>query len=193
MADIIGTTIRSIAKYPGRILAKTKITPNQLTLFGFLVNCAVAYLIAKGNMSYLILGIFIWIAGFFDALDGSVARENGQTTTFGKFFDSMIDRYSDAVIYLGILIHYLKLGEVNYIVLVVVAMIGSLAVSYARAKSESLEQDCEIGLMTRAVRIIILGASFCINQIFLGLLIIAVLSHFTVLQRIAHVYKQLNK
>lgn len=193
MADPLGKLIRSLAKYPGVILAKTKITPDQVTLLGFLVNCAVAYFIAAGRLEHLMVGVLIWIAGFFDALDGSVARVTGRVTVFGNFFDSVLDRYSDSVIYLGILTHFLILGNTGCVLLTAVAMIGSLAVSYARAKAESLDLACEVGLMPRTVRIVILGAAFCIGQAFWGLLIIAVLTHLTVIQRILHVRKNLLK
>lgn len=187
MADPLGRAIRFIAKYPGAILAKTKVTPNQITFFGFLFNCAVAYFIAAGQLSYLMAGILIWIAGFFDALDGSVARLTGRVTAFGDFFDSVLDRYSDSIIYLGVLINFLSSGKTDHAILVVVAIIGSLAVSYTRAKAESLGLKCEVGLMPRTVRIIILGASFCVGQAFWGILVIAVFSHLTVLQRILYI------
>ena len=193
MTDPLGRSIRLIAKYPGSLLAGTKITPDQLTLLGFLVNCAVAYFIATGQLSYLMIGILIWIAGFFDALDGSVARIQGRVTVFGNFFDSVLDRYSDSVIYLGILAHFLRSGRINYVILVAVAMIGSFAVSYTRSKAESLGLKCEVGIMPRTVRIVILGAGFCVGQVFWGLLMIAVLSHLTVLQRILYVRKNLPK
>lgn len=193
MADLLGKSIRFIAKYPGSVLAKTKVTPDQVTLFGFTVNCAVAYLIAGGLLSYVMIGILIWTAGFFDALDGSVARITGRVTIFGNYLDSVLDRYSDSIIYLGILSYFLRSGKTNYVILAAAAMIGSLAVSYARAKAESLDLECEVGLMPRTARVAVLGASFCIGQVFWGILMIAVLSHLTVLQRILHVRKSLQK
>jgi len=193
MSDPTGKIIRIIARAPGDLLAKTKITPNQVTFLGFLVNCLVAFFIARVGLNYLTIGILIWAAGFFDALDGSVARASGKTTVFGNFLDSVLDRYADSVIYFGILLHFLRLGEANYVILVVIALVGSLAVSYTRAKAESLHQECEVGLMPRSVRIIILGAGFCVNQVFLGLVIVAAFSHLTVLQRMIHVHRKLNK
>ena len=190
MADPLGKYIRLIAKYPGSVLAKTKITPDQVTVIGLLANCVAAYFIAQGSLSYLVMGMLIWIAGFFDALDGSVARYTGHVTKFGSFFDSVLDRYSDSVIYLGILVYFLRLGNADYVILATVAMIGSLAVSYVRAKAESLDLECEVGLMPRTARVVLLGAAFCIGQVFLGLLIIAVLTHLTVLQRILYVRKK---
>jgi phosphatidylglycerophosphate synthase len=193
MADPFGKAVRLIAKYPGSILAKTKITPDQLTVLGFLVNCAAAYFIAAWRDSYLAAGILIWVAGFFDALDGSVARSTGRVTVFGNFLDSVLDRYSDAVIFLGILARFSIEAKTDYVILTAVAMIGSLAVSYVRAKAESLDLTCEVGLMPRTARIIVLGASFCVGQAFWGLLIIAVLSHLTVLQRMLYVRGSLSK
>ena len=193
MADPLGKYIRIIARYPGSLLAKTGITPDQVTVIGLLANCAVAYFIAGGALSFFMMGILIWVAGFFDALDGSVARQTGRVTKFGSFFDSVLDRYSDSVIYLGIMIYFLRWGNANYVILVTVAMIGSLAVSYVRAKAESLDLECEVGLMPRTARIVLLGAAFCIGQVFWGLLIIAALSHLTVLHRILHVRKKLTR
>jgi CDP-diacylglycerol---glycerol-3-phosphate 3-phosphatidyltransferase len=193
MADPLGKYIRIAARYPGSVLAGTGITPNQVTILGLLANCAAAFFIARPDLSYLMTGILIWIAGFFDALDGSVARATGRITTFGNFFDSILDRYSDSVIYLGILARFLRSGNSDYVILVTVAMIGSLAVSYVRAKAESLGLKCEVGLMPRTARIVILGAAFCIGQVFWGLLIVAVLSHFTALQRILYVRRNLIK
>ncbi len=191
MADPLGKLVRTAAKLPGSLLAKTKITPDQVTVVGLLANCAVAYFIARGSLSYLVMGVLIWAAGFFDALDGSVARHTGRVTKFGSFFDSVIDRYSDSVIYLGIAAFFLRSGNSGYVILAVIAMIGSSAVSYVRAKAESLGLKCEIGLMPRTARIVLLGAAFCIGQVFWGLLIISVLSHLTVLQRILYVRKEL--
>ena len=193
MADPLGRYIRAIAKYPGSVLAKTKITPNQVTILGLLANCAAAYFIAKGGLSFFVMGILIWTAGFFDALDGSVARRTLRVTKFGSFFDSVLDRYSDSVIYLGIIAYFLRSAGADYIMLAAAAMIGSLAVSYVRAKAESLDLECEVGLMGRTARIVLLGAAFCIGQVFWGLLVVAVLTHLTVLQRILYVRKKLTE
>lgn len=189
MSDPLGRTIRAIARYPGAILSKTGITPNQVTVLGLFVNCIVAWLIAAGRVNYLSAGILIWAAGFFDALDGSVARLTGRVTAFGDFFDSVLDRYSDSVIYIGILIYFMGTGRTDIVILAVIAIVGSLLVSYVRAKAESLDRECEVGLLPRTARVLILGASFCVNQVFWGLLVIALLSHITVLQRIFHVRK----
>lgn len=192
MADSVGKFVRLIAKYPGKILAKTKITPNQITFLGLLANCVIGVLIAKGQLSYFTVGILILVAGFFDALDGSVARITGRSSVFGNFLDSVLDRYADSVIYFGMLVHFLSLGKTSYVFLIAVAIVGSLMVSYTRAKAESLNAECEVGLLPRAVRIIILGAGFCAGQVFWTLVIIAALTHLTVVQRMVYVYKKLK-
>lgn len=192
MADPFGKTIRAIAKYPGLLLSRTGITPNQLTVIGLIANIIVAFFIASGSLSYFAVGILIWLAGFFDALDGSVARHTGKTTVFGCFLDSVLDRYADAVIFLGILAYFMNMGHTGLVLLVALAMIGSFGVSYVRAKAESLGQKCEVGLMPRTVRILVLGAGFCVYQPFWAILIIAALSNLTVLQRILFVRNNLN-
>lgn len=192
MSDFLGKTIRTMAKYPGSLLVKTGISPNQLTVLGFLVNCVVAYFIALGRLNYLIVGILIWAAGFFDALDGSVARARGQVTVFGDFLDSVIDRYSDFIIYIGIFVHFLNIGSVNYAVVTIIAMMGSMAVSYVRAKAESIGAKCEVGLMPRTSRVLLLGAGFIICKPFWAIFIIAILSHITVVQRILYVRKNVS-
>ena len=187
MSDPLGRAIRFIARYPGGILARAKLSPNQITILGLFVNCVVAYLISPATVNYLLAGTLIWTAGFFDALDGSVARAGGKVTVYGDFLDSVLDRYSDSVIYLGIMVHFLKSGRQDCVFLAAVAIVGSLAVSYVRAKAESLGRKCEIGLLPRTARIVILGLSFCLYQPFWGLLIIAALSNLTALQRIIYV------
>ncbi|MDD5681345.1 MAG: CDP-alcohol phosphatidyltransferase family protein, partial [Candidatus Omnitrophica bacterium] len=99
----------------------------------------------------------------------------------------------DSVIYIGILAYFSRSSNSLYVILTVAAMTGSLIVSYVRAKAESLGLACEVGVMPRAVRIATLGAAFCFRQVFWGLLIISVLTHFTVFQRIVHINKQLSR
>jgi CDP-diacylglycerol---glycerol-3-phosphate 3-phosphatidyltransferase len=192
MADPTGEFIRVMARIPGRLLAKTKITPNQVTLLGLLANCFVAFFIALGTFNHLVTGLLIWVAGFFDALDGSLARATGNTSVFGNFWDSVLDRYADSVIYFGILVYFLRDGEQAYVIATVAAIVGSLVVSYTRAKAESLGERCEVGLLPRSVRIIILGAGFITGQVLAALVVVAVFSHLTVFQRILHVYRNLK-
>ena len=136
------------------------------------------------------------VGGAFDTLDGALARATGQATVFGKFFDSTMDRFSEAVVFLGVAVSYLRspmvdLTSVVGVALSFAAMIGSIMVSYARARAEGLEPrvECEVGWLQRPERIVILGVALLLPAPFLlgALAILSVLTHVTVAQRIAHV------
>jgi CDP-diacylglycerol--glycerol-3-phosphate 3-phosphatidyltransferase len=193
MADPVGKYVRTIARLPGALLARTGVTPDQVTIIGLAANFVAAFFIARQSVSYQTAALLIWAAGFFDALDGSVARASGRVTMFGNFFDSVIDRYSDCAIYFGIMARFLLSENPGYALLAALALIGSFAVSYVRAKAESLGLKCEVGLMPRSARIILLGAAFLVSQPFWGLVIVAALSHLTVLQRVVYVHKTISK
>jgi CDP-diacylglycerol--glycerol-3-phosphate 3-phosphatidyltransferase len=192
MADPAGRIIRRIAVYPGELLSRTGITPNQITIIGLLINCLAAFFIATGELTYPQTGVLIWAAGFVDALDGSVARAAGKSSLLGNFLDSVLDRYADAVIYFGILLLFLNRGMTVPVVWTAVAGAGSLIVSYVRAKAESLKRSCEVGFMPRTVRVIVLGAGFCAGMPLPALILIGVVSHLTVIQRIHHIYAKLR-
>ncbi|MBD3296720.1 MAG: CDP-alcohol phosphatidyltransferase family protein [Candidatus Omnitrophica bacterium] len=192
MSDPAGRIIRRIAVYPGKLISRTGITPNQITVIGLFINCLVAFFIARGKLTYAQTGILIWGAGFVDALDGSVARASGKTSVLGGFLDSVLDRYADSVIYFGILLLFLNQGKTVFVLWTAVAGAGSLIVSYVRAKAESLEQTCEVGFMPRTVRIIVLGAGFFAGIPLPAIILIGLVSHLTVFQRIHHIHAKLR-
>jgi CDP-diacylglycerol--glycerol-3-phosphate 3-phosphatidyltransferase len=139
-------------------------------------------------------GIIMLIGGAFDTLDGALARATDRKTVFGQFFDSTMDRFSEAVVFLGVAVSYLRAPAVDVtavagVALSFAAMIGSIMVSYARARAEGLDLDCEVGWLQRPERIIILGVALLLPAPFLmgALALLAVLTHVTVAQRIAHV------
>jgi CDP-diacylglycerol--glycerol-3-phosphate 3-phosphatidyltransferase len=165
-----------------------------LTVIGFLINVVAAVVIATGG--FVAGGIIMLIGGAFDTLDGALARATGQESLFGKFFDSTVDRFSEAVIFLGVAVSYLRAPTVDVmgvtgVALSFAAMIGSIMVSYARARAEGLEPrvDCEVGWLQRPERIVILGVALLLPAPFLmgALVLLTVLTHVTVAQRIAHV------
>ena len=134
------------------------------------------------------------IGGAFDTLDGALARATNQKTVFGEFFDSTMDRFSEAVVFLGVAVSFLRSPTVDLmavagVALSFAAMIGSIMVSYARARAEGLDLDCEVGWLQRPERIVILGVALLLPPPFLigALVLLAVLTHVTVAQRIAHV------
>ncbi len=164
--------------------------PNILTLLGFLATLTASLLLLSGF--WILAGMAIILSGFFDLFDGMVARKLGKGTRFGGFLDSVIDRYSDLFFLLALLIHYLKQGESGLVILVFVASIGTVLVSYARARAEAAQVSCNAGIMERAERIILLIIGILFNWMVPVLWILAVLTHVTVIQRIYYVWKKLR-
>jgi CDP-diacylglycerol--glycerol-3-phosphate 3-phosphatidyltransferase len=164
--------------------------PNLLTLLGFFSTLVASWLILKGF--WLSAGLAIILSGLFDLLDGVIARNLGKVTIFGSFFDSVMDRYSDLLLLLALSIHYLREGNSGLVILTSVVAIGTALIPYVRAKAEALRISCHIGLMERAERIILLSLGALLNWMEPVLWILAILTHFTVLQRIYYVWKKLR-
>ncbi len=167
------------------------IKPNTMTLAGLALNIAGAALLTQGYMT--LGGLLILLAGPFDALDGTMARLLGQPTKFGAFVDSVTDRWSEMLIFLGLLYFYLQHGLQVEAVLVFVAMMGSVMVSYTKARAEALGFDCNVGLLTRMERYLVLGPALVLNLPWVALWIIAVLANVTALQRALHVRRQARR
>jgi CDP-diacylglycerol--glycerol-3-phosphate 3-phosphatidyltransferase len=171
------------------ILSKSGITPNALTLINLALNIVAAYVIATGH--FLLGGVLVLASGLFDLLDGALARFTKQTTKFGAVLDSTVDRISEAATLCGLLIWYVpQEGASLKIVLVFVVLIGSFLVSYIRARAEGLGWQCQVGLFTRAERVIVLAIGLLINQIFIALCILMVFVFITVVQRLVYLWKQ---
>lgn len=168
-------------------------TPNAVTLIGFIAMCGVGVLLAFG---YLALGgVLIIVTGIFDSLDGTLARLKNRATPFGAFLDSTTDRFAEGALLLGIMHAFLQRGMVFVSYLVFLAMIGSLMVSYARARAEGIGVKCEGGLLTRFERIAILVIGLILTAIFgdapilVALALIAVFANLTAVQRMWLVYR----
>jgi CDP-diacylglycerol--glycerol-3-phosphate 3-phosphatidyltransferase len=180
---------RQFAERLVRPLAALGLTPNMATFLGFLFSCVTAVVLATGNLR--IGAVMILLSGAFDMVDGALARVRNQKTTFGAFFDSTLDRYSEAVVLLGLIVFALNaptLPQRNWIiVLAYVAGIGSLMVSYTRARAEGLGLDAKSGLLARPERVILLAAGLLIggqDWLLWTLLILAAASVLTSIQRI---------
>jgi len=177
-----------------RLLARTPITPSAITWFGFLLTVGAAILIITEHL--LAAGLVVLIAGFFDMLDGALARHTNQATRFGAVLDSTLDRLSEAVLLIGILVLFLYAAEqsITGILLASVALIGSPLVSYIRARAEALGLECQVGLFTRAERVIVLALGLLLNQIdnalIIALAIIVLFSFITAGQRLLFVWQQ---
>ncbi|MFC2034683.1 CDP-alcohol phosphatidyltransferase family protein [Chloroflexota bacterium] len=176
------------------LLARTPITPNIISLFGFLVTLGAAVLIITEHL--FTAGFVVLIAGFFDTLDGELARLTNQSTKFGAILDSTLDRLSEAVLLLGILVFYAKEQSITGILVVGVALFGSLLVSYIRARAEALGLECQVGLFTRVERVVVLAFGLLLSQInytlMITLAIIAIFSFITAGQRLIYVWQQIK-
>ncbi|HEY6352265.1 MAG TPA: CDP-alcohol phosphatidyltransferase family protein [Candidatus Angelobacter sp.] len=181
-----------------RGLALTRISPNVLTFIGLVINIIAGILFGYANAQnysrmFMYAGLVIIAAGIFDMVDGRVARATGQVTTFGGFFDSVIDRYSDVALFFGLLVYYARANRFFYLVMVAIVMVSSVLVSYTRARAESLIGSCKVGFMERPERIVlvIIGALFARWGVMAPVLwVLAVLSTITVIHRIVYTYQQ---
>ena len=180
----IGDTLGRVLDAIVRGFAASGVNPNFLTFIGFGINLLAAYLFAYGYFRWA--GVTIILAGIFDMADGRVARLEGRVTPFGGFYDSVMDRYSDLCLLIGLLIYYGRINRFLYVSLVAVAMIGSVMVSYSRARAENVIPSCKVGFLERPERVvlIIIGAVF--DRMAPVLWLIAVLSNVTVIHRILY-------
>ncbi|GAC1402388.1 MAG: CDP-alcohol phosphatidyltransferase family protein [Chloroflexota bacterium] len=172
-------------------LGSTGITPNSLTLVGFMLNLIAAVILAGGHLVWG--GVALLVAGLFDMLDGALARVQRAGSTFGAFFDSTLDRLAEATVGLGLAWHFMGLGPAGRVplLLVYLMIVGSLMISYARARAEGLGLECKVGLVARPERVVILALGLLLGAagtvVALGILTLATLG--TVGQRIYHVWR----
>ncbi|MGA2463650.1 MAG: CDP-alcohol phosphatidyltransferase family protein [Thermodesulfobacteriota bacterium] len=164
--------------------------PNLFTLIGFFSTLFASFLILKEF--WILAGLFIILSGIFDLIDGVVARKLGKVTVYGGFLDSVLDRYSDLLLLLSLLIYYLKKGDPVLVILTSFVSIGTALIPYVRARAEAANVPCNIGLMERAERIILLSAGVLFGWMEMMLWVLAILTHFTVIQRIYYVWKKLR-
>jgi phosphatidylglycerophosphate synthase len=178
------------------------VKPNLLTVVGLLFGF-VCLILTIGN-HLLLAGLALFVSGFFDLLDGAVARQYGSVTAYGGFLDSVLDRYTDLSVAFGIFIYFLRRSDdLSYAILTFVAAIGIVIVSYIRARAEAAALKCKSGLLERPERTILLIIGLCFDGAFfwftgVGLLkpvivVLAVLTHYTAIQRILIVRKAAQK
>jgi CDP-diacylglycerol--glycerol-3-phosphate 3-phosphatidyltransferase len=177
-----------------------RFNPDVLTIMGLALNSvACAFFAMAGGKDYLspgllqIGGLVALVASVFDMLDGRVARLRGRETKFGAYLDSTMDRYSDMVLYMGLLILYARVDRTSYMVLVWVAAFGSFMTSYARARAESLIPSCNVGFLERPERIVLLILGALTNRMAAALWVIAVLANVTAAQRVVFTYVELKR
>lgn len=175
------------------ILVRLGISPNTLSLMGFALNLSIAYALAQGYL--LTGGLLILFSGWFDLLDGALARAKGEVTRFGALLDSVLDRFSEAALFFGLLFFCLKFSAELEVMLVYLALVGSMAVSYTRARAEGLRMELRVGLLTRSERIILLAlglilSRFCSQALLVVLWILAIGTNLTAVHRVIHVWRR---
>src|SRR2546422_7080561 len=182
-----------------RPLAQLGVTPNTLTVIGLLISILTAVVIAQG---YLVAGgLLVLFAGIFDMFDGAMARFLNTATTFGAFFDSTLDRYSESIILFGMLVYALQRPDLHdafwpfmhtqswVIALIYIAVVGSLMVSYAKARAEGLGLECKTGLIARPERVILLAIGLLFGTVVWALVLLAIFSNVTAVERIIYVWR----
>ncbi len=188
ISERIGTWVRGYLLQVGQLVARTGVTPNQLTLIGLGLNVIVAIVIATGE--FRLGGVLLLIASAFDMLDGAVARATQSISKIGGFLDSTLDRYSEIVVYLGVLIYLLDTDDARTAsILVVVASTGALMISYARAKAESIGYTASVGLAARPERVVLLALFLIFGWTIWALWLLAFVTHITAITRIVHVWR----
>ena len=192
LTEIRKSTAHYLTLPAAKLLVKTPVTPNSLTWFGFLLTVIAGALILKGN--FFAAGLMVLFAGFFDMLDGALARLTNRASRFGAILDSTLDRLGEAVLLLSLLVIYTQEQSVVGSLLAGITLLGSFLVSYVRARVEALGIDCKAGLFTRPERVVILALGLLLSRIDYALItalaIIAALSFFTVAQRLLYTWRR---
>jgi CDP-diacylglycerol--glycerol-3-phosphate 3-phosphatidyltransferase len=192
------TITRGIGLFFGRIiqaivtaLALSRVHPNVLTFIGLLINIWAAFLFGQGKFVYA--GLVVIGAGLFDMVDGRVARETNRVTKFGGFFDSVLDRYSDLGLLVGLLVYYASINRFFYVVLTAIVMTGTVLISYARARAENTIPKCKVGFLERPERVVLIILGALGNRMAPVLWVLAVLSNITVISRIIYTWEETQR
>ena len=209
------------------LLVKLKVTPNMITTIGLLLNIVAAVVfiygaerVHRGELTIVGWGGFwVLLGGLFDVFDGHIARETGQSSKFGALYDSVLDRYSELVMFFGMTYYLISHDYLKTSLGAFLALIGSLMVSYVRSRAEGLGIECKVGIMQRPARIVLLGAGSMFTGIFysnfgdvrvyvkgmedpffepmfifaIPIVIVAVLANFTAFHRLFHCKRELEK
>lgn len=183
--DLMRIRFKGVLDPIGAFFNRLGLMPNTMTILGLVGNTIGAYFLAQGHMT--IGGLIVLIMGPIDALDGTMARLRGMAGNFGAFVDSVTDRYSELVIFLGLLYHYTQTQDQLALLLVYLSAAGSVLVSYVRSRGQSLGWDTKVGVLTRMERYLVLAPSLIFNIPIVGLWVIAILANLTAVQRILDV------
>jgi phosphatidylglycerophosphate synthase len=172
-------------------LSFLRLTPNILTVTGVFLNAGVAYILVEGRF-YLGAWLYL-VVSMTDLLDGILARKRNLSTKFGGFLDSVMDRFCDAVIFLGILLHYAIVQNIPCVLITAAALSGAMITSYTRARAECIIPKCKIGFMERPERVILLAIGLFFNRVPICLSLMAISSFITIIDRIIYTQRQLKQ
>ena len=180
---LLASSVAAIVRW----LQRFGVTPNMVSFAGFALTIGSAALLATGNLR--IGGGILWVAAMFDMVDGALARVSQSESKFGAFLDSTLDRYSESITFLGLAVYYANLGDAQtQLLLIFLTLVGSWAVSYTRARAEGLDIECNVGILQRPERLVLLIAALILGLVLPVLWVLAVMTNITAGQRIYEVY-----
>ncbi len=183
LSSLVADRVRGRVQRIGALVARTGLSPNQLTVLGLLLNAVVALVLGLGHLQ--VAGALLLVAGAFDVLDGAVARATGRVTRFGGVLDSVLDRYAEALVIGGLLVWLVRSDHGALPVLLCYAtIVGSLLVSYVRARAEGAGLALTQGFFARPERIVVLAIGLLLARPIVVLWILAIATNLTVLQRL---------
>ena len=191
--DAVRAYVREVldraAKPLAWLLLWCHVTPNQVSLMGIFLTLVTAFLIVDGQL--LVAGAMYILAASLDLLDGVLARMAKMASRFGAFLDSTADRISEGVVFAAIAYHFAHYGQSVDAALAVLALLGSLLVSYTRARAEGLGLECKVGIMTRAERVLLIAFGLMLGLLPEAIYLLVALTAFSAMQRILHTFRQL--
>jgi CDP-diacylglycerol--glycerol-3-phosphate 3-phosphatidyltransferase len=180
-------SLHTVADPVGRLLLRVHVRPNQLTVMGLGVSMAAAHSFSQGR--FKTAAGMLAVAGLLDFFDGSLARLAGRESAFGAFLDSVVDRYSDLVVLLGIVLYFERADHPAGVFFTMATLVGTIMVSYTKARAQSIGLRCEIGLMERPERMIVLIVGGLSTWLLPALIVLALLTNLTALHRIWYVWQ----
>jgi CDP-diacylglycerol---glycerol-3-phosphate 3-phosphatidyltransferase len=197
---VVSTQVAEMRALARNRLIESRLTPNAISLTGLVLNVVAAVLVTQRY--FFLAGLSFIVGSVMDTLDGRYSRMSGKGTPFGAFLDSTLDRIEEGIVLTAVAAYFSSRGDDLAVAAVVITVLGSLMVSYTRARAEALGVECKVGLATRAVRVVILSAGLLFAKgASLGdfellepaIYVMAGLTTFTVFQRVFHVRRELNK
>jgi CDP-diacylglycerol--glycerol-3-phosphate 3-phosphatidyltransferase len=191
LSSKIGRSLDTPAHYIIHLIFRDKVTPSTFTFLGLFLNVGAAVIFMSDDLRWG--GVIILIAGLFDILDGAAARTLGKVSHFGGFLDSVVDRYSDMLLLIGLILHYSFDRDIPLVALTLAVLLGTMLVPYTRARAEIFIPECKVGLMERPERIIVLAAGAIFNLMTIALWLLAIFTHLTVIQRIYFTWREAKR